>query len=68
MRPELSIEAWFEGRDPRSRPLYEAVRAAVAAVGPAQIRVTRSQIAFRRRLGFAWVWEAWEAASPREAG
>ena len=28
----------------------------MAAIGPAEVRVTKSQIAFRRRKGFAYVW------------
>jgi Domain of unknown function (DUF5655) len=36
--------------------IFEAVRHAVAAIGEAEIRVTKSQIAFRRRRGFAYVW------------
>jgi len=36
--------------------LYRAVRDAVARIGDVDVRVTRSQIAFRRRRGFAFVW------------
>ncbi|AXE24908.1 hypothetical protein C0216_16910 [Streptomyces globosus] len=52
-----SPEEFFEGCD-RGLALYEAVAEAVAALGSdaTGIRVTRSQIAFRRRRGFAWVW------------
>jgi len=28
----------------------------ISASGPAEIRVTKSQIAFKRRIGFAWAW------------
>jgi hypothetical protein len=28
----------------------------VSSIGPAEVRVTKSQIAFRRRRGFAYVW------------
>ena len=28
----------------------------VAGLGPAVIRLTSSQVAFRRRIGFAWLW------------
>ena len=28
----------------------------MAAIGEAEVRVTRSQLAFRRRKGFAYVW------------
>ncbi|HRD45313.1 MAG TPA: DUF5655 domain-containing protein [Caulobacter sp.] len=51
----VSPETFFEGHD-RSRPLFHAVSAAVARIGPAALSVTRSQIAFRRRRAFAWVW------------
>ena len=46
---------FFNG-DEVARRLYEAVAASMARVGPAKPRVTKSQIAFRRRRGFAWVW------------
>ncbi len=36
--------------------LYREVRDAVASVGEADVQVTKSQIAFRRRRGFAYVW------------
>ena len=52
----ISLDAFFAGREPESRMLFEAVRVAVEAVGATEIRATKSQVAFRRRLGFAWVW------------
>ncbi len=39
-----------------AKQLYEAVRQAIASLGEAGIRVGKSQIAFRRRIAFAWVW------------
>jgi len=36
--------------------LFEAIRAEVEKIGPAEIRVSKSQIAFKRKRGFAWVW------------
>lgn len=50
-----ALDEFFAGRD-ESRRIFEAVRLAIAAIGPAELRVTRSQIAFRRRRGFAYVW------------
>ena len=50
-----ALDEFFAGRD-ESRRIFEAVRLAIAAFGPAELRVTRSQIAFRRRTGFAYVW------------
>jgi hypothetical protein len=49
------LDAFFAGR-PVSRQLFEAVRVAVDAAGSSEIRVGRSQIAFRRRVGFAYAW------------
>lgn len=54
----------IEGQTPesffRSFPdglaLFHTVKAAVEAVGAFDLRVTTSQIAFRRRRGFAYVW------------
>ena len=39
-----------------SKELYAAVRREVEAIGEASIRVSKSQIAFRRRRTFASVW------------
>ena len=41
---------------PESAKVFEAVKTAVESLGKAEIRVTKSQIAFRRRTGFAWAW------------
>lgn len=50
------IESFFEGC-PEGLQLYRAVAGVVAQIGgEADVRVTKSQIAFRRRKGFAYVW------------
>ena len=49
------LEAFFAGYE-ASRPLFDALRAAVAALGPVEMRAGKSQIAFRRRVAFAWAW------------
>jgi hypothetical protein len=41
---------------PEGLQLYQAVRAAVLGAVPASERTTRSQVAFRNRRGFAYVW------------
>ena len=51
----MTVAEFFEGRD-ESRRLFDALQAAVGAIGPAEVRVTKSQIAFRRRKAFAWAW------------
>jgi hypothetical protein len=51
----MTLDEFFSGHD-ESRRLFEAIRRAVDSAGPAEIRITRSQVAFRRRKAFAWVW------------
>jgi hypothetical protein len=51
----VTLDEFFAGR-PTARELFEAVRAAVDLAGPADLRIGRSQVAFRRRVGFAYVW------------
>jgi hypothetical protein len=50
-----ALDDFFSGRD-RSRALFDALNAFVAEIAPADIRVTKSQIAFWRRRPFAWAW------------
>ena len=49
------MDDFFAGHA-ESRAIFGAVRAAVDAVGPAEVRVTKSQVAFRRKRAFAWAW------------
>ena len=51
----MDLEAFFAGYE-ASRPLFDTLWAVVQAIGPAELRVTKSQIAFRRRVAFAWAW------------
>jgi len=51
----MTLEQFFAGHE-ESRQIFEALRRAVAAVGLAQLRVTKNQVAFRRRRAFAWAW------------
>ena len=39
-----------------SRALFDTLRDAVDVIGTAELQVTKSQIAFRRRKAFAWAW------------
>ncbi|GGD19811.1 DUF5655 domain-containing protein [Nocardioides daphniae] len=55
MAGERTVEELFEGH-PRSLELCRAVEEAVGAVGDSTVTVGRSQVAFRRRRGFAYVW------------
>jgi hypothetical protein len=51
----MTPDEFFAGKAP-SQALFVAVCCAVDAAGPAEVRVSKSQIAFRRRNVFAWVW------------
>lgn len=50
-----AIERFFAAR-PRARRLFRAVERAVGAAGETTLRVTRTQIGFRTKRAFAWVW------------
>jgi hypothetical protein len=51
----VTVDEFFAGHD-ESRRLFDRVREVVTSLGPAQVRVTKSQIAFRRPRGLASVW------------
>lgn len=51
----VSPEELFRGTA-LGRQVYDAVATLVDDLGPATARVTKSQAAFRRRVGFCWVW------------
>jgi hypothetical protein len=51
----MEITAFFADW-PESAKIFEALRTAVENLGETKMRVTKSQIAFRRRTGFAWAW------------
>jgi hypothetical protein len=48
--------AEFFAGSPDGYELFRVVERAVVALGTAEVVVTKSQIAFRRRRGFAFVW------------
>ncbi|HMQ29464.1 MAG TPA: DUF5655 domain-containing protein [Chloroflexaceae bacterium] len=51
----MTPEEFFAGK-PLPHALFTRVTELMAALGPVSLRVTKSQIAFRRRRAFAWVW------------
>ena len=51
----MTLDDFFDGRN-ESRLIFDTLRDAVDAVGQAELRVTKSQVAFRRRRAFAWAW------------
>jgi len=51
----MTVDEFFYGRN-SSKYLFDCIHAMVNGIGPAEIRVTKSQVVFRRRKPFAWVW------------
>lgn len=41
---------------PQALPVFKAVRDAIAAIGPAEVAATKTQVAWRNRIRFAWLW------------
>jgi hypothetical protein len=60
----LDPEHLFTG-EPGALSAYRAVKDMLEAIGPVEVRTTRSQVAFRRRRGFAFLWlpVAWARGS-----
>lgn len=52
---DAEAEAWLSDIA-GGRRLYATVRDALLPLGHFDVRVTRSQIAFVHRVGFAWLW------------
>jgi hypothetical protein len=51
----MTLGDFCAGQDESLR-IFEALRSEVDALGPSEIHVTKSQVAFRRRRAFAWAW------------
>lgn len=51
----MTLDGYFAGKD-QSHQLFETVHGMIRAMGAADVRVTKSQIAFYRRTAFAWAW------------
>jgi len=51
----MTLTEFFKGYK-ESRPLFDVVLSVIESIGPAALRVTKSQISFRRRTAFAWAW------------
>lgn len=49
------VEAFFAGK-PETRAFFMAVERKIRAIGPAIIKVSKTQISFATRTQFAWVW------------
>jgi hypothetical protein len=53
--PELTVDEFF-ARDVFGSRVCAKVRAVLDSIGPYTVRVTKSQVAFRNRRGFAFLW------------
>jgi len=51
----ITLDEFFGGRVV-SRELFDSLRVLVDDIGPSQKRITKCQIAFRRKRAFAWAW------------
>jgi hypothetical protein len=51
----MTLDEFFSGRDV-ARRIFDALNQAIGDLGPSELRVTKSQVAFRRRKAFAWAW------------
>ena len=51
----MALDAFF-GDAAESRVIFDALRVMVEGLGGVTLRVSKSQVAFRRRTAFAWVW------------
>lgn len=51
----MTFAEYFAGQE-FSRQLFDVIRLQIEALGPAEMRVTKSQIAFKRSKSFAWLW------------
>jgi hypothetical protein len=51
----VTLDEFLAGYE-ESRPVLDALRAAIETLGPVEMRVSKSQVAFRRRRAFAWTW------------
>ena len=50
-----TLDEYFEGHAD-SRQIFDSARNMIIAIGLAEVRVTKSQVAFWRRKAFAWTW------------
>ena len=46
----------FFASHPDAHAVFEQVRAALTSLGPVEVRTSKSQVAFRRRRSFAFLW------------
>ena len=62
----LTLDEFFKGYV-RSRLRFDALVRMIHEVGVYELRITKSQIAFRRRKNFAWIWIPGKYLGPKRA-
>jgi hypothetical protein len=62
----MTLDEFFAGHE-GSRPIFDALNRAIGALGPVDVRVTKSQVAFRRTKAFAWAWVTGRYLGPGHA-
>ena len=48
------VDGFYAGH-PLARAVHDRVASTIASIGPAEMRVSKSQVAFRRGRGFAYL-------------
>jgi hypothetical protein len=56
IEPEVGTPESFFAGHPGAFAVCRKVRSTVGRFGPVEVRVSKSQVAFRRRRGFAYLW------------
>ena len=51
----MTLDEFFAGHADAWQ-LFEVLRSAIEDLGPVEMRITKSQVAFRRQKAFAWAW------------
>jgi hypothetical protein len=51
----MEPEDFFAGH-PQARAVFDKVRSILEELGPVEVRTSKSQVAFRRKRGFAYLW------------
>jgi hypothetical protein len=51
----MDLDEFFSGFA-GSRPIFEALENCIEELGPVNLRITKSQVAFYHRKAFAWAW------------
>ena len=51
----MTLDEYFTGNGD-AKWLFDALREQIDALGPCEVQISKTQISFRRKRAFAWVW------------